>query len=355
MAAKKNGVGSPASWPSSAPSGRGGAEAKRDRRRRAVEGDGMQLGAVPEAERDRDLCTAALRQNGLALQYVPEDGRDMYLCQKALRSAGRALEFVPAGLRSSSVCRLACRTDGTALEFVPGDVVDADLCRTALRQTGLALRYVPGSLMDETLCRLAVRSDGEALAYVPEARRSQAICFEAVRRSGMALRHVPEALRGPLLTARALFSAAADVRRRTRVGFQAPPDWDELRRTKPRDEWGRYENWSVARPEDFPFPEDLAPAPGAVAACLADIAARYVEAAGAADWAADERALRPGTSGWLEAPRGEGEAPWRVYAAGLRLLLNNETDERGVPVRAGAFTAAVTLRAWAAGWSGAEI
>ncbi len=361
MAAKQSGAGGTAAHPSSAPGGNGPAgsdsraRARREKLLRELAGDGMQLGFVPEDERDRELCTAALKQNGLALQYVPGAERDMYLCQKALRSAGRALAHVPDSLRSSSVCRLACRNDGLALEFVPAAVLDADLCRTALQQTGLALQYVPEAMMDEKLCRLAVRVDGQALAYVPEDRRSERICYEAVRCSGMALRHVPEALRGPLLTARARFSAAADVRRRTTVTYQAPPDWDDIRKTKPREEWGRYENWVVLAPEDTPFPGELALPPDVMMDCLKGLAARYVEAAGAGDWQADARALRPGTARWLEVPRGEHLPPWRVYAPGLRQLLSTGLNERGLPVTAGAFTAAVTLMDWAEGWSADEI
>ncbi|MDO5537830.1 MAG: DUF4116 domain-containing protein [Desulfovibrionaceae bacterium] len=327
----------------------------KEKRLRVLGRDGMKLVRVPEEERDRDICRAALTQNGLALQFVPEEKRDMYYCQKALRSAGMALQYVPMSLRSGSVCRLAMRNDGLALQFVPDEERDVTVCRTAVDQNSCALQYVPPALLDVALVRRAMRVNGRALEYVPMEMRDADICYEAVRTSGVALRHVPEELRTPVLVCRAMLSALTDVRRRASIVLYTPPDWDELKKHKSRDEWGRFENWQVKVPDDFPFPEELALPPEEVTACLRDLGRAYAAAAGKPDFMENEKGLHPGTSFWLEVPReaAEGEEPprpWRVYAAGLSRLLTGETDAHGLPVQSGACSAAAAVMDWSANW-----
>ncbi len=319
----------------------------RERRLRQLEKDGMRLERIPEGERDAELCRAALSQNGMALALVPESVLDVHLCQKAVRTTGMALDLVPSSLRSRTVCLKALRQDGQALQFVPDELRDREVCLTALRQNSSALRHVPEALLDEELCREALRVDGRALEFVPEALRSPALCFEAARTSGQALAHVPEALRTTRLAARALLSAHDDVRRRTRVRYQAPPDWDEIRKSKPRDEWRRFENWNVEAPEDFPFPEELAPAPEEVASCLRSLARDFLEASGGMDLLEEERV--PGRGRWLDLEDGEG-AGRGVYGPALVQLLKGESDGRGLPLTAGALSAAAALLDWAAGW-----
>ncbi len=319
-------------------------------RLRELSADGMKLKSLPGAEHDRDLCTAALKQNGLALQYVPEADRDMYLCQKALRSNGLALEFVPQNLCSGSVCRLAVRNNGQALHFVPESVLDAEICRLAVKSDGLALRYVPATFLDKELCRLALRSNGLALEFVPEAMRTSEICYEAVRNNGLALRFVPGELCNPLMTTRALFSAVVDAQQRTTVICEAPPDWEELKAVKPRDEWKRFEKWIVKPSANFAFPEELTLPAETITECLMDLATRYVNACGEADFASRSASTRSGKSFFLELPREEGGVPWRVYAAGLGLLMQKEHDQRGVPLATGAIAAAISLMDWAMGW-----
>lgn len=322
----------------------------KEKRLRALAKDGMKLERVPEAERDHELCTAAIEQNGLALQYVPWSDRDMYFCQKALRSAGASLQYVPPALRSVSVCRLAMRNDGLALRYVPDETRNADVCRTAIEQNSQALQYVPASLLDADLCRHAMRVNGRALEFVPETLRTADICYEAVRTSGLALSYVPEHLRTPLLVVRALFSALADVRQRTTITYQAPPDWDELKKTKPREEWSRFENWLVTRPEDFPFPAELALPPAEVTDYLRNLGREYAEAAGQPDFLA--KCSGQGHGFWLEVPKDvEGQLPWRVYSAGLALLMSGAADEHGLPEKAGACNAAAALMDWKAGWT----
>lgn len=46
--------------------------------------------------------------------------------------------------------------------------------------------------------------------------------------------------------------------RRTTIVCQAPPDWEERKKNKPRSEWGRFESWQVTAPAFMDFPEDLA-------------------------------------------------------------------------------------------------
>lgn len=333
------------------------------KRLRVLERDGMQLDRVPEEERTREYCTLALKQNGLALQFVPEAARDMYLCQKAVRSTGLALQYVPLHLRSASVCRLALRRDGLALQYVPDETRDRTVCLTALEQNSRSLQYVPDALRDEDLCRTALRVDGAALEFVPEGLRSRAMCFEACRTNGMALNFVPQDLVTPLLKIRALFSAMANVRRRTTILYQAPPDWEELRKNKPRDEWGRFEKWLVEKPEDFPYPEAFALPPEEVGQFLLRLALDFEKAAGQPDFAdvvqaqqkaqAEGQAKDPrlvcGRSFWLEVTV-ENRGKKSIYAPALALLHKLELDEHGVPVKTGAFTAAAELLDWAADW-----
>ena len=338
------------------------------KRLRVLERDGMQLDRVPEEERTREFCTLALKQNGLALQYVPEAARDMYLCQKAVRSNGLALQFVPMHLRSASVCRLALRRNGLALQYVPDETRDRSVCLTALEQNSRSLQYVPDALRDEDLCRTALRVDGAALEFVPEGLRSRAMCFEACRTNGLALNFVPAEHLDLLLRVRALFSAMADVRRRTTILCQTPPDWEELRKNKPRDEWGRFEKWVVEKPGDFPYPEAFALQPGEVGDLLIQLARDFEQAAGRPDFAelvqaqdadksqpdqpnkqAKDPKLVCGRSFWLEVTV-EDRGKKSIYAPALALLHRLELDEHGVPVKTGAFTAAAELLDWAADW-----
>lgn len=327
----------------------------KEKRLRVLAEDGMKLERIPEDERDKELCREALKQNGLALQFIAAEKRDMYYCQKALRSQGLALQFVPVELRSDSVCRLACRSNGLALEYVPDELRHEQMCSIALAETSLALRFVPEALHNEAIFRLAMRSGGQALEFVPEAMRTAAICYEAVRTSGLALSFVPESLRTMLIRVRALFSAVAERRRNTNIVCHTPPDWDEMKKIKPRSEWGRFEKWEIESPEEFALPEDLAPSPADTGPFLAGLVHDYLKAAGKEDCLEKEEALHAGTSFWVDVPAPQGpegeERTYSIYARGLSLLLKNEDlDDHGVPVQSGAFTAATRLMDWSAGW-----
>ncbi len=327
----------------------------KEKRLRALSQDGMKLDRIPENERDKDLCREALKQNGMALQFIADDQRDMYYCQKALRSQGLALQYVPQELRSDSVCRLACRNNGLALEYVPQELRDVQMCTIALSQTSSALRFVPEALFDEALLRLAMRVDGAALEFVPGDMRSEAICYEAVRTSGLALNFVPEALRTPLIRIRALFSAVAEKRRNTTIVCHTPPDWEEMRKVKPRSEWGRFEKWQIESPEGLAIPEELAPSAAEIKEFMADLVHAYLEAAGKEGCLDNEEALHAGSCFWVdvpakEVPEGE-ERTYSVYARGMSLLLKSEElDDHGVPLQSGAFVAATKLMDWSEGW-----
>lgn len=327
----------------------------KDKRLRTLSQDGMKLERIPENERDKELCREALKQNGMALQFIAADQRDMYYCQKALRSQGLALQFVPQELRSDSVCKLACRNNGLALEFVPQELRDVQMCTIALSQTSSALRFVPEALFDEPLLRLAMRVDGAALEFVPGEMRSEAICYEAVRTSGLALNYVPEALRTPLIRIRALFSAVAEKRRNTTIVCHTPPEWEEMRKIKPRSEWGRFEKWEINSPEELAIPEELAPSAAEIREFLAGLVHAYLEAAGKEGCLDNEEALHAGTCFWVDVPARtapeEEERTYSVYARGMSLLLKDEEkDEHGVPLKSGAFVAATKLMDWSEGW-----
>lgn len=313
-----------------------------------VEADGLQLGQIPVEDRSREVCRAAVVSDGRALQFVPQEERDMYLCQKACRSKGAALEFVPPMFLSKPVCLMALRRDGLALRFVPEETRDRDVCLTAILQNSDALQYVPKELVDEDLCVTAMRVDGRALEFVPDALRSADICYEACRTSGLALPFVPKELLSPLLRVRGLFAAAASAKRRMEIDCETPPDWEELRKSKPREEWGRFEKWSFKMPDDFPCPEDFHPGVEEVKDFLMSLLNSFAEEAGMPDFAADEARLVPGKSFWLEVER-DGDRR-RIYAPGLALLAKLELDGHGVPKRTGAFTAASALMDWKAGW-----
>lgn len=333
------------------------------RRIAMLEEDGMKLASLEEADRTVEVCRAALIQNGLALQFVPEDMRDMYLCQKALRTTGLALQFVPDSLRSRPVCLLAVRHDGLALQFVPDELrSEAEVCRTAILQNSCALRYVPEALLNEEMCLYAVRVDGRALEFVPEELRTPELCFEACRTNGLALAWVPEHLLTDLLRVRALFSARECVLRTTKVVCLTPPDWEELSKMKPREEWGRFEKWSFEPPADFPCPADRMPAPEEVAAYLKGLADAFVAKSGMEDFAARAEALKEEKAGkgfWLDVSEHneDGETARRIsiYGPGLALLYEMHQDEHGVPDKAGAFAAAARLMDWTAGWTETQL
>ena len=333
------------------------AQEQKDKRLKSLALDGMKLERIPLEERDKEICTQALRQNGYALQFIPEKDRDMYYCQRALRTEGLALQYVPVELRSGSVCRLACRNNGLALQFAPDVERTIELCTIALQQSSSALQYVPDALLDEAVCRLAMRVNGIALEYVPDALKTPSICYEAVRTSGPALKFVPEALMTPLLKVRAMFSAVTENHRQTTIVCQAPPDWEEIKKSKPRSEWGRFENWQVTAPESLDFPEELALPKEEAQALLSSLVRDYLKAAGREDCLDDPQKLRAGASFWVEVPapaapdtpEGE-ERKYAIQAQGLSLLLKEETDEHGVPVRSGAFIAAARLMDWQQGW-----
>lgn len=326
-----------------------------------LEKDGMQLATLDDADKSVDVCRAALVQNGLALQFVPEAMRDMYLCQKALRNTGLALQYVPMALRSRAVCMLALRHDGLALQYVPNETRDADVCRTAVTQNSLALQYVPQNLLDEALCTHAMRVNGRALEYVPMELRTPMMCYEACRTNGLALIYVPKEHLTDLVRVRGLFSAGASVSRRTKVVCLTPPDWEEMSKAKPRDEWGRFERWSFEAPEDFPCPEDLAPSADKVQEFLRGLAMDFAARANVPDFEQRAAQTKPGQGFWLdvlekpaqEAEEGE-EAPaprkTSIYGPSLAILCRMELDAHGLPEHTGAFAAATQLMDWAAGW-----
>ena len=327
-----------------------------------LEKDGMKLATVDEADKTVDVCRAALVQNGIALQFVPEGMRDMYLCQKALRTTGLALQFVPDSLRSRAVCMLALRHDGLALQFVPEETRDKDACLTAVTQNSLALQFVPKEHVDEKLCTHAMRMDGRALEFVPEALRTPMMCFEACRTNGMALSFVPDDLRTDLVRVRGLFSAGATVSRLTRIVCLTPPDWEEMSKAKPRDEWGKFERWSFEAPEDFPCPEEFAPSAEEVRTFLTNLARDFAQKAGVPDFEKRAEEAKSGNGFWLdvleeessgdEAAEGE-KSPQRkvsIYGPSLALLCKMELDAHGLPEHTGAFAAATRLMDWAAGW-----
>ena len=279
-----------------------------------LEKDGMKLATVDEADRCIDICRAALVQNGMALQFVPEGMRDMYLCQKALRT------------------------------------------------TGLALQFVPEELVDEELCTHAMRVDGRALEFVPMNLRTPMMCFEACRTNGMALEFVPDELRTDLVRVRGLFSAGATVSRMTKIVCLTPPDWEEMSKAKPRDEWGKFERWSFDAPEEFPCPERFAPSADEVHAFLKNLALEFAQKAGGEDFEQRAEKTKSGNGFWLdvmeeisrdeEAAEGE-EKPRRktsIYGPSLALLCKMELDAHGIPEHSGAFAAATKLMDWAAGW-----
>ena len=279
-----------------------------------LEKDGMKLATVDEADRCIDVCRAALVQNGMALQFVPEGMRDMYLCQKALRT------------------------------------------------TGLALQFVPEELVDEELCTHAMRVDGRALEFVPMNLRTPMMCFEACRTNGRALEFVPDVLRTDLVRVRGLFSAGATVSRMTKIVCLTPPDWEEMSKAKPRDEWGKFERWSFDAPEEFPCPERFAPSADEVQAFLKNLALEFAQKAGVEDFEQRAEKTKSGNGFWLdvmeeisrdeEAAEGE-EKPRRktsIYGPSLALLCKMELDAHGIPEHSGAFAAATKLMDWAAGW-----
>ena len=327
-----------------------------------LEKDGMKLATVDEADRCIDICRAALVQNGMALQFVPEGMRDMYLCQKALRTTGLALQFVPDSLRSKAVCMLALRHDGLALQYVPEKTRDRDVCRTAVTQDSLALQFVPEELVDEELCTHAMRVDGRALEFVPMNLRTPMMCFEACRTNGMALEFVPDELRTDLVRVRGLFSAGATVSRMTKIVCLTPPDWEEMSKAKPRDEWGKFERWSFDAPEEFPCPERFAPSADEVHAFLKNLALEFAQKAEVADFEQRAEEAKSGNGFWLDVLEEEsrdeeaaegGEKPRRktsIYGPSLALLCKMELDAHGIPEYSGAFAAATKLMDWAAGW-----
>ena len=279
-----------------------------------LEKDGMKLATVDEADRCIDICRAALVQNGMALQFVPEGMRDMYLCQKALRT------------------------------------------------TGLALQFVPEELVDEELCTHAMRVDGRALEFVPMNLRTPMMCFEACRTNGMALEFVPDELRTDLVRVRGLFSAGATVSRMTKIVCLTPPDWEEMSKAKPRDEWGKFERWSFDAPEEFPCPERFAPSADEVHAFLKNLALEFAQKAEVADFEQRAEEAKSGNGFWLDVLEEEsrdeeaaegGEKPRRktsIYGPSLALLCKMELDAHGIPEYSGAFAAATKLMDWAAGW-----
>ncbi len=347
------------------------------RRIAMLEENGMKLASVDEADRTVEVCRAALIQNGMALQYVPEDMRDMYLCQKALRTTGLALQYVPMSLRSRPVCLLALRHDGLALQYVPEDLRDAAVCRTAILQNSCALHYVPEELLSQEMCTYAMRVDGRALEFVPDALKTPELCFEACRTNGLALAWVPEPLLTGLLRVRALFSAREHVLKVMKVVCLTPPDWEELSRMKPREEWGKFEKWSFEPPADFPCPQERMPGAAEVAAYLTSLADDFVARSGMEDFPARAEAVKTGKSGrgfWVEVREkeagdgggegaGEGaeeakvakEHKISIYGPGLALLYEMQQDEHGLPDKPGAFTAAAQLMDWAAGWHEARL
>lgn len=321
------------------------------KRLRVLKKDGTQLANIDVADYTRELCAAALTQNGMVLEIIPEDMRDIYLSQKAIRSKGMALQFVPDRLRSRNVCLQALRRDGMALQFVPMETRDREVCLVSLARDAMCLCFVPREHVDEDLCRAAMRVNGRALEYVPEELRTKDMCFEACRTSGLALPYVPADLVDDILRVRGLLSAASTVVLTTDVDFQVPPDWEDMSKNCPRENWGRYERWIFTPPQGpFPLPEEFAMPADEVRAFLKKLATDYTTAAGRPDFVADPGTFEPGKGTWIDLVDDRG-VKRAVYAPGLAMMLRGEADERGVPVHAGGRAAAEVLLDWASGWT----
>ena len=148
----------------------------------------------------------------------------------------------------------------------------------------------------------------------------------------------------------------------TKIVCLTPPDWEEMSKAKPRDEWGKFERWSFDAPEEFPCPERFAPSADEVHAFLKNLALEFAQKAEVADFEQRAEEAKSGNGFWLDVLEEEsrdeeaaegGEKPRRktsIYGPSLALLCKMELDAHGIPEHSGAFAAATKLMDWAAGW-----
>ena len=192
--------------------------------RKAVEADGIALGAVSKKLITYDLCKIAVTQNGLALRYIPPKMITDELIRLAVQSNGLALcliegqitkelafiavrqtielrsvdkyeypiAYVPMHLIDAKLVADSISYTPYSLKNIPSKFITKDLILLAVSKDGSALRFVPKNRINKQLIEIAVNSDPTNLRFVPEERRTQEICNTAFDKNPSTLKWIPE-------------------------------------------------------------------------------------------------------------------------------------------------------------------